>query len=265
VKEANNNSFFIKLFDFVGNTVLAFCTGIGNIGLFFYDSMSTMFATKPKTQKIFYQMSFIGVNSLGVIALVGITIGAVLAVQSHIGLHRFGAQRFIGPIVFISMVREFGPVLTAIMVIGRAGSAMTAEIGTMRITEQIDALQTLCINVKQYLVIPRLIASTFILPFLSIFCSLCGIAAGYFVSVYILNINSEMYMESIRENVVFSDITNGLVKSIFFGLLLSLICSYKGFITKGGAKGVGIATTQGVVYANVTIFVADYILTSLMF
>ncbi len=255
----------LNILNIVGKISLDACTNVGNIGMFFYDSIVTLFTTKPKIKKLFYQMSFIGVSSLGVIVLIGITIGGVLAVQSYEGLHRFGAERFIGPIIFISMVREFGPVLTAIMVIGRAGSAMTAEIGTMRITEQIDALQTLCINVKQYLIVPRLAATTFILPFLSIFCSLCGIAAGYFMSVHVLDINSEMYMESIRENVTMSDITNGLVKTVFFGLLLSLIGTYKGFTTRGGAKGVGISTTQSVVIANVTIFVADYILTSLMF
>lgn len=254
----------LNIINLVGKVSIDTCNNFGNIGLFFYDSIITLFTTKLKFKKVIYQMFYIGVGSLSVIVLIGVTIGAVLAVQSYEGLHRFGAERFIGPIIFISMAREFGPVLTAIMVIGRAGSAMTAEIGTMRITEQIDALQTLCINVKQYLIVPRLVATTFILPFLSIFCSLCGILAGYFMSVHVLNINSEMYMESIRENVLLSDITNGLIKAIFFGFLLSLISTYKGFITKGGAKGVGIATTQSVVFANVVIFVADYILTSLM-
>ena len=241
------------------------CERAGKIGLFFYDSLVTLFTTKLKVKKVFYQMSYIGVGSLGVIILIGVTIGAVLAVQSYEGLHRFSAEKFIGPIIFISMVREFGPVFTAIMVIGRAGSATTAEIGSMRITEQIDALQTLCINVKQYLIVPRIVASTIIVPFLSMFCSLCGVLAGYFMSVYVLNIGSAMYMESVRESVVMSDITNGLIKAVFFGLLLSIISTYKGYTTSGGAKGVGISTTQSVVIANVTIFVADYILTALMF
>ncbi|MBD3273300.1 MlaE family lipid ABC transporter permease subunit, partial [Candidatus Dependentiae bacterium] len=255
----------LKIINSIGKITIEMCDKFGKIGLFFYDSIVTLFTTRLKLKKVSYQMSYIGIGSLGVIVLIGVTVGAVLAVQSYEGLHRFGAEKFIGPIIFISMVREFGPVLTAIMVIGRAGSAMTAEIGTMRITEQIDALQTLCINVKQYLIVPRIVASTIILPFLSIFCSLCGILAGYFMSVYVLNISSEMYMESIRESVIMSDITNGLIKAIFFGFLLSLINTYKGYTTRGGAKGVGISTTQSVVIANVTIFVADYILTALMF
>lgn len=255
----------LKIINAIGKFTISSCERAGKIGLFFYNSLVTLFTTKLKFKKVFYQMSYIGIDSLGVIILIGVTIGAVLSVQSYEGLHRFGAERFIGPIIFISMVREFGPVLTAIMVIGRAGSAITAEIGSMRITEQIDALQTLCINVKQYLIVPKIVASTIIVPFLSIFCSLFGILAGYFMSVYVLNINGEMYMESIRESLELSDITNGLIKAIFFGLLLSVISTYKGYTTSGGAKGVGISTTQSVVIANVTIFVADYILTALMF
>lgn len=253
-----------KHIELLGQTTINICNGIGNIAMFFGESVRTLFSTKLKVKKVFYQMSYIGVGSISVVTLIGVTVGAVLAVQSYEGLHRFGAERFIGPIIFIAMAREFGPVLAAIMIIGRAGSAITAEIGTMRITEQIDALQTLCINVHQYLIVPRIVASTIILPFISIYCSLCGILAGYFMSVHVLSINPEIYMQSIRENVIISDITNGLIKAIFFGLLLSLISTYKGYITKGGAKGVGIATTQSVVYANVTIFIADYILTSLM-
>ncbi|MBU4387666.1 ABC transporter permease [Candidatus Dependentiae bacterium] len=255
----------IDIINFIGTVVIEVCNKAGKIGLFFYESLVTLFTTKLKIKKTFYQMSYIGIGSIGVVVLIGITVGAVLAFQSYVGLHRFGAERFIGPIIFIAMVREFGPVLTAIMVIGRAGSAMTAEIGTMRITEQIDALQTLCIDVKQYLIVPRIFASTIIIPFLSIFCSLCGILAGYFMSVYVLGISSEMYTEAIKESVVFSDITNGIIKAVFFGLLLSLVSTYKGYTTTGGAKGVGISTTQSVVLANVIIFIADYILTALMF
>jgi phospholipid/cholesterol/gamma-HCH transport system permease protein len=210
-------------------------------------------------------MTYIGIGSLSIVMLVGSAVGAVLAIQSYVGLERFGSTQFIGPIVFLAMVREFGPVFAAIMVIGRAGSAMTAEIGTMRITEQIDALQTLCIDVQQYLIIPRIVASTIILPILSIFCSLCGILAGYVVSVYLLGINGEVYQETIRTHAEMADIINGLIKAVIFGFLFSLISTYKGYITRGGAKGVGIATTQSVVFANVAIVVADYILASLMF
>lgn len=255
----------LKFVDCIGRWVLELCAGFGDVGLFLYDTADTLFTTKLKIRKVFYYMSYIGVNSIWIIALVGTTIGAVIALQSYIGLERFGAAQYIGPIVFLSMVRELGPAFTAIMVTGRAGSAITAEIGTMRITEQIDALQTLCINTHQYLIVPRIVASTLIMPFLSIFCSMFGIVSGYLVSVYVLSINSEVYMEAIRANVELSDITHGLIKAIVFGFLVALVSTYKGYITRGGAKGVGIATTQSVVYANISIFVANYILTSLMF
>ena len=255
---------FLTFVDFIGKKSIDACNRFGNLGLFFYNSMVTLFTTPPRIKKIFNQMNYIGVQSMSIIMLISITVGAVLAIQSYEGLHKFGAEQFIGPIVFLSLSRELSPVLTAIMVIGRAGSAMTAEIGTMRITEQIDALQTLCINVKQYLIVPRLISSTIILPFLTMFCTFFGIFSAYYISVYSLNLNPEVFWDQIIENVELWDITHGLVKATVFGFLLSLICTYKGFITRGGAKGVGISTTQAVVYANVTIFVADYILTSLL-
>lgn len=251
--------------DRIGLTVLDACKHLGEVGLFAYDALVSMVTSKPKGKKIFYQMSYIGVGSLSIILLVGIAVGAVLALQSYVGLARFGSTQFVGPIVFLAMAREFGPVFAAIMVIGRAGSAMTAELGSMRISEQIDALETLCIDPVQYLIVPRIIAATFILPFLSIFCTFFGVLAGYITSVYVLGINAETYMEAIRANAEMSDLVNGIIKALIFGFLLSVISTYKGYITRGGAKGLGIATTQSVVYANVTVVIADYILTSLMF
>jgi phospholipid/cholesterol/gamma-HCH transport system permease protein len=255
----------LRLAHSLGVLVFEACKRLGLAGIFLYESLFTMCTTKLKLEKVFQAMHFIGVSSLSVVALIGITGGAVLALQSYVGLHRFGAEQFIGPVIFLSMTREFGPVFTAIMVIGRAGSAITAEIGTMRITEQIDALQTLCLDTRQYLIVPRVVAGTIILPFLSIWCSLFGVLSGYITSVFILNINSEVYMESIRANAQLSDITSGLMKAAMFGFLLTLISTYKGFNTRGGAKGVGQATTDSVVSSNVTIFIANYILTSLMF
>jgi phospholipid/cholesterol/gamma-HCH transport system permease protein len=255
----------IKFIDLLGRKALEVCFQLGDVGLFLWASLVTLFTTRLKLKKFFYHLNYIGVSSLGVVALIGVTAGAVLALQSYIGLHRFGAERFIGPVLFLSMTRELGPVFTAIMVIGRAGSAITAEIGTMRITEQIDALQTLCINTRQYLITPRLLAGTLILPFLSICCTAFGVVSGYIVSVYILNINPEVYKEAIRESAEMSDITIGLLKAAVFGFLLILVSTYKGYTTTGGSKGVGIATTQSVVYSNITIFIANYILTSLLF
>jgi phospholipid/cholesterol/gamma-HCH transport system permease protein len=255
----------INFIDVLGKKAIEGCQVLGDLGLFGYETLETMFTTKLKIKKVFFHMNYIGVNSVGVVMLVGVTVGAALAMQSYIGLERFGASQFIGPIVYIAMTREFGPVFAAIMVIGRAGSAITSELGTMRITEQIDALQTLCIDTKQYLIVPRLIAATIIMPFLSIFCTLFGVAAGYVVAVYVLGINSQIYTQAIIENVELMDIVNGLIKAIVFGFLFTIITTYKGFYARGGASGVGIAITQSVVYSILTIVVADYILTSLMF
>ncbi|HBS48048.1 TPA: ABC transporter permease [Candidatus Dependentiae bacterium] len=255
----------LKFVDSIGEIAIEYCHNMGLAGIFLYETLISFFTTKLKINKVVYQINHIGVNSLSVVALTGACVGGILAYHTYSALHRFNGEQFISPIVFISMVREFGPVLSSIMVAGRAGSAMTAEIGTMKITEQIDALQTLCINVSQYLMIPRIVATTFIMPFLSMFCSLFGILAGYIVSIYLLNVNSEMYMRMIKQHTEMFDITSGLIKAACFGFILSWIATYKGYTTEGGAKGVGLSTTQSVVYACLSIFIADYILTALMF
>lgn len=256
---------FFKVVDTLGKVSIDASFNIGNASLFLYDVLKSFLTTKIRFKKVFYQMNHIGVNSAVVVVLTGACIGGILAYHSYNALHRFNGEQFISPIVFVSMAREFGPVLAAIMVTGRAGSAMTAEIGTMQITEQVDALQTLCININQYLMIPRILATTLIMPFLSLFCSLFGIMAGYVVSVYLLGLNAEMYMRMIKQHAELFDITSGLIKAACFGFLLSWIATYKGYTTRGGAKGVGINTTQSVVYACLAIFIADYILTALMF
>ncbi len=254
-----------KLATSLGDWLVHVCHYLGNIGVFVWDALVTLATTRLRGKKVLYHMNYIGVNSVTIVFLVGVAIGAVLALQSYIGLERFGSTQFIGPIVFLSMAREFGPVFTALMVIGRAGSAITAELGSMRISEQIDALETLSIDPMQYLVVPRIVAATIILPFLSVMCTFFGVMAGYVTAVHVLGINPETYLEAIRANAQMSDIINGVIKAVIFGFLLAIISTYKGFFTRGGAKGLGSATTQSVVFSNVTIIITDYILTSLMF
>lgn len=254
----------IKTIDMIGKTAINVCDDAGSLALFTFRAIVTMFTTKLKVKKVFQQANHIGINSLSVVLLTGGTIGAILALHTHHGLHKFAAERFIGSIIFLAMAREFGPVISGIMVTGRAISSMTAEIGSMRITEQIDALKTLSINTYQYLIVPRILATTIILPFLSLFCTLCGVISGFVVSVYVLNVNAEMYMEHVRQYSEMADITRGLIKAGIFGFLISSIGCYKGYTTWGGAKGVGLSTTQSVVYANVTIFIADYIISAFM-
>ncbi len=255
----------ISFINILGSTTLRLCLELGKAGLYLIEVTKALIQTKLKLKKAFDQMKNIGVNSLSVVILTGASTGGVLAYQAYQGLSRFNGEQFLAPLVFISMVREFGPVLAAIMVTARSGSSMAAEIGTMKITEQIDALKTLCINPYQYLIIPRIVASTLILPYLSLYCSIFGILAGYVVAVLLLGINPEMYMRSIKESVELYDVTSGLIKATVFGFLMAWIASYIGYTTTGGAKGVGISTTKSVVFSCIAIFIADYLLTSLLF
>ena len=255
----------VALLDFIGSTVLSACYVMGDFVLFLFIALKTMFTTRLKISQTIVQMDRIGVGSFTIIFLTGSFTGLALALQSYIGFHRVGAEEFIGLVVTLGMTRELGPVLTGLMVTGRAGSAMAAEIGTMQITEQIDALKTLCINPYQYLVVPRLVASTIIMPFLTIFSMICGIIGGYIFSVYVLGLNSETYISIIQERVDLSDITGGLIKSAFFGLILAWVGSYYGYNTTGGARGVGISTTKSVVVGSILILIANYFLSSFLF
>jgi len=248
----------------LGAFTLHLCNVIGRFTLFFLQALKTSVSSKLKVSKTFAQMNRIGVESLNIVVLTGLFTGMVLALQTYIGFQRVGGEQLIGAIVALGIIRELGPVLTGLMVTGRAGSAITAEIGTMIITEQVDALRTLRINIFQYLVVPRIIASTFILPFLTVFSMIFGIIGGYIVCVHVLELSPEDYETSIRNYVEMNDIRGGLIKAAFFGLILSTIGTYKGMHTHGGARGVGIATTQSVVAGSILILIANYFLTKML-
>ena len=254
----------IQFINFVGNRTLHACNLLGTFVLFFSHTLVVLCTTRLKVAKLVEQMSRIGVDSFAIIVLTGSFTGMVFALQSYIGFQRVGGEQLIGALVTLGMTRELGPVLTGLMVTGRAGSAMTAEIGTMRITEQIDALQTLRINTFQYLVIPRVIASTIVLPCLSAFSMIFGVIGGYCICVYVLELSPEDYHSSIKNFVEFADVTGGLIKSAFYGLILSWVGTYKGYNTSGGARGVGMATTQSVVLSSIMILIANYFLTKLL-
>jgi phospholipid/cholesterol/gamma-HCH transport system permease protein len=212
----------------------------------------------------FRQMEFVGVNSLFVVLLTSLFTGMVLALQTYHAFRLFSAEGLVGATVALSMTRELGPVITALMVTGRAGSAIAAEIGTMRVTEQVDALAVMAISPVQYLVTPRVVAGLVMLPLLTVVSDFVGILGGYLVGVKMLGINGGIFMNRIYELVELSDIYNGLAKAAVFGVILALVGCYKGFYTSGGAEGVGRATTQAVVLASVLILASDYVLTSLM-
>jgi len=255
---------FVQIVNFVGAKTLNACTIVGNFTLFLFRALRTLVTTQLKINKLFAQINRIGVESFNIIILTGGFSGMVFALQSYIGFQRVGGEQFIGAVVALGMIRELGPVLTGLMVTGRAGSAITAEIGTMRITEQIDALVTLRIDTFQYLVVPRILAGITVLPILAIFAMLFGIGGGYTICVYVLNLSPEDYMTSIRTYVELADIRGGLIKSSVFGLILSWVGTYKGFYTTGGARGVGKSTTQAVVLASILILIANYFLTKML-
>lgn len=248
----------------IGQAAITVLTEVGSFVLFLWHTIRTLFTTRLNVQQLFIHMKQIGVDSFVIIFLTGLSSGLALALQIYIGFHRFGIEEFIGTIVALGMTRELGPVLTGLMVTGRAGSAMAAEIGTMQITEQVDALKTLCINPYQYLIVPRILAGVIILPFLAIFSMMCGIAGGYLYCVYVVELNADSYISSIRQWLEMSDISGGLIKSSFFGLILSWVGSYMGYHTHGGAKGVGIATTRSVVMGSIMILIANYFLSSFL-
>lgn len=251
--------------DAIGAWVIYFCTEVGNFSIFFARTIKTLFTSRLKFRKTIAQMERIGVNSSLIIILTSLSSGIALALQSYAGLSRIGGEEMLGVIVAWGMTRELGPVLTAIMVTGRSGSAMAAELGTMQITEQIDALRTLRINPFQYLIIPRIIGGTLILPFLTVFAMFFGILGGYLYTFLNLTLNSESYFTNIRSYLVFGDIMSGLIKSFFFGFILSCVGAYKGLYTSGGARGVGKATTESVVVGCIIILIANYFLSAILF
>ena len=254
-----------RILEFIGQSIEDLVVEMGKILLLLVQSIQWLVVPPLRWRHILKQMEFVGVKSVAVVLLTGAFTGMVLALQTYIGFKKLNAENLVGAIVGLSMTRELGPVLTGIMVTARAGSAMAAEIGTMRVTEQIDALYTLATNPVKYLIVPRLVAGILMLPFLTVIGDFIGVVGGYFVGVELLGINAVAYMHNTTRYVEMSDLINGLIKSAFFGLILTLIGCYKGFNTQGGAEGVGRATTGSVVLSSILIIISDYFLTALMF
>ena len=254
-----------NFFESLGQSAENFVKTVGNMTIMLGQSTYHLFVPPIKFRNIFKQMEFVGVKSLFVVILTGTFTGMVLAMQSYDALKRFGAESLVGPTVALSMARELGPVLTGLMVAGRAGSAMATELGTMRVTEQIDAIYTMALNPVKYLVVPRLVAGITMLPVLAVVTDFVGVLGGYFVGVKLLGINSGVYIGRTVDYVNVDDIFYGLVKSAVFGLIISLVSSYQGYNTSGGAEGVGRAATKAVVLSCVMILIFDYILTAIMF
>lgn len=249
----------------LGRKFINFTAEAGRVARLFFQSLFWIMKPPIRLKNIVRQMEAIGVNSLPVVVITSLFTGAVLALQSVTGFRRFHAEELVGTVVALSMTRELGPVLTGLIVTGRVGSSMAAELGTMRVTEQVDALQTMAVEPVHYLVVPRLLGALIMLPFLTIMSDIIGIFGGYFVSVVLLGTNSHIYIRRTIDYLELNDIYTGLVKAAVFGLIIALIGCYEGFYASGGAEGVGKATTKAVVVASMLILISDYFLTAVFF
>ena len=253
----------------LGRMVFALVNELGAMAIFAGLAVLHVFTFPFQFRKILSQLYFIGFRSVSVILLVSVFTGMVLGLQGYYTLAKFGSTGLLGPAVALSLIRELGPVLTAIMIIARAGSSMAAEIGIMRISEQIDALDTMNINPIKFLVSPRIVASLISFPLLTALFDVVGIIGGYITSVVLLHLSAGTYFTQIEASVVMQDITGGFAKSVVFGFIVTVICCFQGYFTHMrdggfGAKGVSMSTTTAVVMSCVAVLVVDYVMTSLL-
>lgn len=244
---------------------LKFLEHTGGAFLIFLEAVKLLFISPPKPKHVIKYMDEIGVQAALLIAITGFFTGGVLVVETYPTLHRFNGEFLAGAIVSISLARELSPVLVSLLITARSGSAIAANIGTMRITEQIDALEVMAVNPIRYLITPRLLAGIMMIPLLTILSYTSGILGGYFVGVYLYDINPYLYVEKMKAFTDLHDLLGGLYKSIVFAILIITISSYFGYITKGGAEGVGKSTTTAVVVSSVLILIVDYFLTELIY
>ena len=248
---------FINLFD---KSVIT----LGKFSVFQLEIVKLLFTKKFRFKETLQQIEFVGANSMLVIFLTAFFTGMVEAIQLYDGFKRFGIENFMGYTIFLSIAKELGPVFATLMVISRAISSMSAELGTMRVTEQIDALDVMAVNSKHYLVMPRVIATIISLPLLILLFDAIANIGAYTISIYVLDVNSVSYLNTIQQYVEFRDFTDGLIKGLVFGYLISMIGTYVGYFTRGGAKGVGQSTTLAVVVSAIVIFIADYIISAIL-
>ena len=249
----------------LGEITLSLLNRIGRMSLFLAKAFLCAITPPLKFSWIIKQIWFIGFQSTLVIFLTGAFSGMVLGLQGFYTLNRFGSTALLGQMVALSLIKELGPVLTALMVTGRAGSAMTAEIGIMRTTEQIDAMEIMGINPFRYLIVPKLIAWIFVLPLLTAIFNVVGIFGGYLIGGKLLGIGEGTYFGEMANYVRIEDVLEGIYKSLSFGVLITWVCCYKGYYAGFGAEGVSKATTQAVVLSSVLVLFWDYIMTSLLF
>jgi phospholipid/cholesterol/gamma-HCH transport system permease protein len=268
IESTIKGSVFLPFFHFLGKRTMKVINNLGGIVIFFTLSFLKIFRPK-QIREIIQQIFYIGARSSNIVVLVGLFTGMVLGLQLYYTLIKFGSQGVLGSIVALTLIRELGPVLTAIMITARAGSAMTAEIGILRISDQIDALYTMRIDPQRYLISPRIAASIISFPLLTAFFDLIGILGGYLTGVVLLGVDKGAYFYRINSYVELVDIRGGFIKSLVFAVLVSTICCYEGYFThlrtdSYGAKSVSLSTTSAVVFSCVMILISDYVVTSFL-
>jgi phospholipid/cholesterol/gamma-HCH transport system permease protein len=259
-----NFAFMKKFLKILGAYCLSSIRKMGHMFTFLIHAFYYVFIPPFKFRFFLKQVRFFGNKSLIIILLTGSFTGMVLALQLFYTLRKFGSEALLGPAIALSLIRELGPVLSALMITGRAGSALTAEIGIMRITEQIDALTAMALNPIRYLIVPNITAAILVFPLLSAIFDVIGIYGGYAVAVKLLGMSEGTYFSQMELHVDMSDVRQGLYKSLSFGVIVSWVCCYKGFYTGYGAEGVSKATTEAVVMSSVLILIWDYFLGSVL-
>jgi phospholipid/cholesterol/gamma-HCH transport system permease protein len=252
----------LTIIRYVGRWAMVWTREAGAMFLFLLEGLGLTFVPPFRPRRFFQELNLIGVRSTLIVILTAAFAGMVLALQGYYTLRKYGSEGALGSAVALSLIREMGPVLTALMVSARAGSAVTAEIGIMRITEQLDALDTMAVNPMQYVVMPKLLAGLIAVPLLTAIFDVTGILGGYLVGVVLLGVSPGIYFSGMVESVVGLDVNGGIVKSLVFGLTIILVACYKGYYTEHGAEGVSKATNQTVVLSAVLVLAWDYILTS---
>jgi len=224
-----------------------------------------LFKNPPRLEHFIKQLAYLGAETTPVVLITSLFSGGVIALQTYGTFSKFNAEFLIGAVVALSMGRELGPVLTSLMVVARVGSAMTAQIGTMRITEQIDALEVMGMDPRSYLITPRIVAGTLGVPMLTLLSNIAGILGGWFVAVKLFGVNEYLFWEKMKDLTELHDFLGGLYKATFFGFIITAVSCYFGFYTKGGTEGVGRATTNSVVASSMLVLISDYFLTAIIF
>ncbi|MDR2077968.1 MAG: ABC transporter permease [Rickettsiales bacterium] len=254
-----------RIGEMTGNYISEFFASVGKFIIFVSKSLGGIFSGRWYFNNLLDQFLYTGVSSIPVVVMTAVFTGGVMALQTYAGCNRFGAESTVPTIVVLAMTRELAPILVGLMVAGRVSSSMAAQIGTMRVTDQIDALYTMSTCPYKYLILPKIIAMTLSMPFLVLIADVIGIFGGTLASVTSLGFDLSMYLHNTMNFLKQEDIYSGLVKSVVFGFIVSICGCYNGFYSDGGADGVGKATTNAVISASISILISNYLMTKLFF